>query len=145
MTDQLASLSLTRYTDSVHNYIDTFPALTYITHEPIFNVHRAIDFDAFSLRENATVLAFFAHRDDPAMSAVLSMLLPLLKTTDRLMIIDVDEVKELGERFGITGPTLIKIFKGRVINQFSGTFTPANLQRFVHAPSTARWRRVDAR
>ena len=147
MTDERASLRATRYTDSMRNYRETFafPSMTFANENAITAVSSSAEFDKFTLRENGTCLVFFAHGKDPDMQRILSILQPMASQTVKLVIADVELLKELSVRFAIRAPTLLKVYKGKIMNRFSLEFTAENISRFIHIPSTARWRSVDGR
>ena len=147
MTDQQSSLSATRYRDSSNGYRETFsfPSVTYQNHQVIARVQSTSDFDQFTLRENSLCVVFFAHSQDPAMERILQFLNPLASVNTKLLVVDVAILKDLRDRFDIRGPTLLKVYKGKVMNRFNGKFNPESINMFISTPSTVRWRSVDAR
>ena len=144
MADEAARMSNLRYKNSTFSYRDTFefPRVTRANCDSVVYVQNSTDLDNFSYRENSPALAFFAHSEDPEMKRVLDILIPL---STKLLIIDVSAAPELRDRFHITQPTLMRIFKGRLLSQLLLPLTEENICRFVSPPSNARWRSVDHR
>ena len=144
MSDEDARMSNLRYTNSTFSYRDTFefPRVTRENCDSVVYVRSSTDLDNFSYRENSPTLAFFAHSEDPEMKRVLDILIPL---STKLVIVEVGSAPELRDRFHITKPTLMKIFKGRILNQLLLPLIEENICRFVNPPSNARWRSVDHR
>ena len=144
MSDEDARMSKLRYKNSTFSYRDTFefPRVTRANCELVVYVHSSTDLDNFSYRENSPTLAFFAHSEDPEMKRVLDILIPL---STKLLIVDIGAAPDLRDRFHITKPTLMRIFKGRILHQLLLPPTEENICRFVNPPSNARWRSVDHR
>jgi hypothetical protein len=103
------------------------------------------EFDTFTMRENALSLVFCANKEDPEMNRILKMLIPLSNNINKLVIVDVGLLPQLGIRFDIKFPTLFKLYKGKIVNLFTSEFTQDCLRKFVYIQSTARWRSTNIR
>lgn len=99
-------------------------------------------FHTFTLRENALTLVFFANGKDPEMNQILNLVYPFLSKNNKLIIVDVGKIPDLGVKFQIHKPTLMKIYKGRVIQIFYDKFTHVCLDIFINKPKTLRWRKT---
>jgi hypothetical protein len=143
------SMHATKYQNTQYNYRDTFafPSDTYLNtqRQRIFSPETVQEFDSFTLRENAVSLAFFANKHDPEMIRILSLLEPLATNVHKLIIIDVSELPELGKKYQVYQPTLMKLFKGHPLRFFQGEFTDECLKNFTQTISMPRWRQPDIR
>ena len=139
----------TKYQNSEYSYRDTFafPSETFLNTQKqrVFLPLTVDEFDKFTLRENALSLVFFANRHDPEMNRILEMLAPLATNVRKVIVVDVAALPELGRRFEVSGPRLLKMYKGRPVRFFQEEFTPKCLRTFTDAPSTARWRQPSIR
>jgi hypothetical protein len=144
-----APMRYNKYQNSKYSYRDTFafPSNTYINSEEqrIVTPDTATEFQTFTMRENATQMVFFANSKDPMMATITKLLAPFATNINKLVVIDVDKIPELGSHYEIPCPTLYKIYKGRVVRCFTQKFTSECLQKFASMPSTVRWRQPNMR
>lgn len=85
-------------------------------------------------REHSVVLVLFGHSSDPAMDTALEAVKPFAVN----MVVDVAKVPELGQKYNIRAPTLMKIYKAHVVRIYTNQFTRPFVKQFVFATST--WR-----
>jgi len=139
----------TKYQNSEYSYRDTyaFPSETFLNtqKERIYIPTTVQEFDNFTQRENAVSLVFFANQHDPEMNRVLGLLAPLATNVHKLVLVDVSTLPELGQKYEVDQPKLIKIYKGHPVRVFREQFTEDCLRNFVDNPSTARWRQPNIR
>lgn len=138
-----------KYENSKYSYRETlrFPSSTYLNtqRQRIVFPLTVDEFDSFTLRENALSFAFFANKKDPEMDRILSILENVATNIHKLIVVDVGILPELGIKYEIKRPTLLKLYKGHVVRFFEQEFTYDCIRKFTSAPSTARWRQPNIR
>jgi hypothetical protein len=139
----------TKYQNSTYSYHNTFrfPSSGYLNSNIVKVVYpKSIEeFKTFTTRENATTFLFLAHRQDPEMHRIISIIADLATSVNKLIVIDVAILPELGQKFQVQKPTLVKIYKGHPVRFFTKEFSTKCLRGFMKIKSTARWRRPEMR
>jgi hypothetical protein len=135
----------TQYSNTQYTNTGTFafPAQTYSNPESISYIKSSHEFHTFTMRETGlTVVLFTTPADQPL---VVSILTPLVTMQNKLIVVDIERLPYLAREFGIQTTTLLKIYKGQVVNILSVDLNSYNVDRFLNPPSSARWRSVDKR
>lgn len=137
-------LRCSKYTDSFYTYPKHWlsPAATYLNPSAllIYCPQSQRDFETFSKREQRKSTAIFGHRDDPEFQRLVSMATPLASQRNKLILVDVGTVPDLGAQFRIDRPKVYKVFNGLAQSKLKQNPTRDCLRRFMCPPSVARWR-----
>ena len=134
-----------RYQNTVGHSCNFFPsrASTFANRKAsvVMETQSLSEFRALTMRESSTHLVLFVHSLDPVMGTVLRNLTPCLSHRNRLVVVAVDRIPELGVMYEITRPSLVKMNKGRIIRRFEKTsFGSEELCKFAQAQGSTQLR-----
>ena len=139
-------LRYTQYQNSVYSYpqAQTFRDIINPTDMTEFVPGTAQEFMNFVQRQLSVSLVLFANQKDPRMSEVIKLIKPYVTNINKLIIVDVGKIPSLGQKYNITSPTFMKIFKGHVVRIYTSDLSDqCAIKNFVF--STATWRSGDIR
>jgi hypothetical protein len=139
-------LRFTQYQNSVYSYPqnETFRDILNPTNMNNFVPATALEFMNFVQRQLSVSLVFFANRKDPCMTEIVKRIQPYVTNINKLIVVDVGKIPTLGQKYNITSPTFMKIFKGHVVRIYTGDLSDqCAIKHFVF--STATWRSGEIR
>lgn len=136
------SLRYSPYQDSTYGYPPSRPfrAISNDRYKtvPVYRPQTQKDYHEYMGREQSIVLALFGNELDPAMHTALAVIMSCMPNST-LVVVDVGKIPELGQRYRIQRPTLMKMNNATIVRPYDNIFTQALVQNFILATST--WRR----